>query len=361
MIVCPVCSKENQDHYKFCLGCGSDLPRASGDEAKPLSTATPPAGIAAVSAQAVAAPAAPAAAAATADTAAPAPESAPVTAAASPAPPEAQAEAAPAPPADSPAPSQGVACANCGAAIPPGFAFCGACGTPIGGAAPPAAAPEAAAKVTGASAGAGKLILIKPDGTEGGMVEIPTSPVAVGRDAGGFFGEDAYLSPRHAVFRTQDGKIVVKDEASLNGVFYKILPNQPIEITSGTIFRIGQELILFEAIDQGATGPDDTARMGSPITGLWGRISLIIGKGRLGNSFPIGIDNVVLGRERGNILFPEDGYISGVHLRIHMEGGKVFLTDLGSSNGSYIKVADEKELADGDFILMGTQLFRIQV
>lgn len=193
------------------------------------------------------------------------------------------------------------------------------------------------------------------------MVEIPTSPVAVGRDAGGFFGEDAYLSPRHAVFRTQGGKIVVKDEASLNGVFYKILPNQPIEITSGTIFRIGQELILFEAIDQGATGPDDTSRMGSPITGLWGRISLIIGKGRLGNSFPIGIDNVVLGRERGNILFPEDGYISGVHLRIHMEGGKVFLTDLGSSNGSYIKVAGEKELADGDFILMGTQLFRIQV
>jgi len=27
VIVCPRCSKENQDHYKFCLGCGAELPR----------------------------------------------------------------------------------------------------------------------------------------------------------------------------------------------------------------------------------------------------------------------------------------------------------------------------------------------
>ena len=27
MITCPKCFKENQDHYKFCLGCGAELPR----------------------------------------------------------------------------------------------------------------------------------------------------------------------------------------------------------------------------------------------------------------------------------------------------------------------------------------------
>ena len=26
MIVCLNCGKENQDHYKFCLGCGAKLP-----------------------------------------------------------------------------------------------------------------------------------------------------------------------------------------------------------------------------------------------------------------------------------------------------------------------------------------------
>ena len=29
MITCSRCGKENQDHYKFCLGCGNELPKAA--------------------------------------------------------------------------------------------------------------------------------------------------------------------------------------------------------------------------------------------------------------------------------------------------------------------------------------------
>ncbi|MBN2340825.1 MAG: FHA domain-containing protein [Deltaproteobacteria bacterium] len=344
MIVCPKCSKENQDHYKFCLGCGSDLPRAEAP-----SSATPPAGIAAAE------PVAPASAADTGQ----ANVSANANMATTPSPPPTEdltpAAVDPSPARASAPVNTGSACANCGANIPPGFAFCGACGTPIGGAAP---APQSSAPVS--SGQPASLILIQPDGSEGGIVEIPDTDVAVGRDAGGFFETDAYLSPRHAVFRAQGAQIVCRDEGSLNGVFKKIMPNEPVEIKSGNVFRMGQELILFEAIDKGANGPDGTKRMGSPIEGLWGRISLIVGKGRLGNAFPIGGEGVICGRERGNILFPEDGYISGVHMRIHSESGKFFLTDLGSSNGSYLKLTGETSLNNGDFILMGAQLFRIQ-
>ena len=42
MIVCPRCSKENQDHYKFCLGCGSELPREPVSSARVNSPQTPP-------------------------------------------------------------------------------------------------------------------------------------------------------------------------------------------------------------------------------------------------------------------------------------------------------------------------------
>src|SRR5580698_6194480 len=61
VITCPKCSKDNQDHYKFCLGCGAELPRDAAP--KPFSPQTPPQGIKAVQAPA-AATAAPAAAAA---------------------------------------------------------------------------------------------------------------------------------------------------------------------------------------------------------------------------------------------------------------------------------------------------------
>ncbi|MBN2716626.1 MAG: FHA domain-containing protein [Deltaproteobacteria bacterium] len=341
MIVCPKCSKENQDHYKFCLGCGSDLPRAE----VPTSN-TPPAGIAATEREVASTGEMPQVTAAAATSPSPPPTAATPSSAPAPAP------AAPAKEAPS-----GSACSNCGAGIPPGFAFCGSCGTPIGGGAAPR--PSAAVPASGPQQAA-SLILIQPDGSEGGIVEIPESDVAVGRDAGGFFESDAYLSPRHAVFRAQNGQIVVRDEISLNGVFKKIMPNVPVEIKSGDVFRMGQELILFEAIDKGADGPDGTKRMGSPIAGLWGRISLIVGKGRLGNAFPIGGEGVICGRERGNILFPEDGYISGVHMRIHAETGKYYITDLGSSNGSYLRLRGETSLNNGDFILMGAQLFRIQ-
>ena len=43
MITCSKCGKENQDHYKFCLGCGAELPRAAA--AKPFTAATPPQGV----------------------------------------------------------------------------------------------------------------------------------------------------------------------------------------------------------------------------------------------------------------------------------------------------------------------------
>jgi pSer/pThr/pTyr-binding forkhead associated (FHA) protein len=251
--------------------------------------------------------------------------------------------------------TQGNQCGNCGAMIMPGFAFCGACGAPAPGAQP------ISRPVGGFAKDSARLVLIQPDGTEGGTVEVPTSEVAVGRDAGGFFATDAYLSPRHAVLKASGKTVVVRDEGSVNGVLVKVKPNEPKEIRSGDIFRMGQELILFEAIDRGRGAPDGTEKMGSPIEGLWGRVSLIVGRGRLGNAFPIGGEGVILGRERGNILFPEDGYVSGVHARIHMDGKKFFLTDLGSSNGTFHKITGPTTVQSGDFLLMGAQLFRIDV
>ena len=62
MITCPKCSKENQDHYKFCLGCGAELPRDAAPKA--FSPQTPPHGMRAAAPVAVAvAQAAPAVAA----------------------------------------------------------------------------------------------------------------------------------------------------------------------------------------------------------------------------------------------------------------------------------------------------------
>jgi pSer/pThr/pTyr-binding forkhead associated (FHA) protein len=66
-----------------------------------------------------------------------------------------------------------------------------------------------------------------------------------------------------------------------------------------------------------------------------------------------------LGRERGDVLFPDDGYVSGLHCHISCKDGDVFVTDLGSSNGTFVQIRHETELKNGDVLLMGQQLYRV--
>src|SRR5690349_5392677 len=137
VITCPKCNKENQDHYKFCLGCGAELPR----EASPKKySGTPPQGIPAqrgaqivdestsvgISATPVPARPSPAPAAFSAP-ATPAPVLAPIASSAAPA----------APP---------MTCPECGHANPSANRFCASCGAKLAKPASlPAPAPAAAA------------------------------------------------------------------------------------------------------------------------------------------------------------------------------------------------------------------------
>ncbi len=360
MITCPKCSKDNQDHYKFCLGCGAELPRDAAP--KPFSPQTPPQGV-----KAGAAPAAAAASFAMGATAAASPQGRAAPPAPAPAPaPVAAPAAMPAPAAPVSAAPAGatVVCPQCGHANQPGHVFCGSCGFRLGGgaAAKPAAAPPPAAEVVAApGASAIALTALRADGSEAGTFQLPGATVTVGRETGGIFAGDSYLSPRHATFRMAGaGRAMVKDEGSLNGVYKKLQRDVPVEIKPNDVFRIGQEIIRFEPLARDGASPDGVERLGAPSKGYVGRIALVIGRDETGNAFPIPESGVHLGRERGDILFPEDGYVSGLHCRLSWDGSRLFLTDLGSSNGTFVRVA-ETDLRSGDVLLMGQQLFRVSV
>jgi pSer/pThr/pTyr-binding forkhead associated (FHA) protein len=181
----------------------------------------------------------------------------------------------------------------------------------------------------------------------------------IGRGHGPLFEADGYLSPRHATLTVDPSGIVLRDTDSLNGVFVKLVEDE--EIGDGDVFRIGQELIRFDTIRPPEALPDGTQIMGSPNPGYWGRLALIVGQQQEGSAFPVLGDTVVLGRERGDILFPEDGYVSGTHARISLREDRIYLSDLNSSNGTFLRVRKERTLQPGSFVLMGQQLFRIAI
>jgi pSer/pThr/pTyr-binding forkhead associated (FHA) protein len=204
------------------------------------------------------------------------------------------------------------------------------------------------------------LTALRADGSEAGTYQLPAAASVVGRETAGIFAGDSYLSPRHATFRPAGpGRAVVKDEGSLNGIYKKLGRDLPTEVKPNDVFRIGQEIIKFEPFTTQPPPADGVERLGAPSKGYIGRIALVIGREETGNAFPLPETGVHLGRERGDILFPEDGYVSGLHCRLSWDGQKLFLTDLGSSNGTFMRITGEAELRSGDVLLMGQQLFRI--
>lgn len=359
MIVCPRCSKENQDHYKFCLGCGAELPREAAKKdfvARTTATTDPP------PAPSARQPEAPRydrnlqfAATQQGDVSSVASASfgsgaaVAVQQAVQPAVAPHSARAAPG---EAPAVHS---CPECGNPVPADFKFCGTCGHRVASAGAPALGPTQPAPSV---EGRGKLVLINPDGSEGSSFPLSDGATPVGRNAGRLFAGDAYMSPLHATFTLSADGCSVRDEHSLNGVYIKIGRDRPVRLGHGDIFRIGQEIIRFETMPapQSTNGVEP---MGSPNPGYLGRICLVVGRESIGNAYTVAPDGMHIGRERGDVIFPEDGYVSGLHCRIHHDGSAIVLTDVGSSNGTFTRIRSDRRLATGELLLMGQQLFRI--
>jgi pSer/pThr/pTyr-binding forkhead associated (FHA) protein len=255
-----------------------------------------------------------------------------------------------------------VACPQCGHGNVPGNRFCASCGYNLSALSGTQAVPSAAAQPA-AGGGARGIVLtaLRADGSEAGTFRLPDGPtVLVGRDTGSIFAGDSYLSPRHATFSRRGAQLFIKDEGSLNGVYLKLKPNDPCLLEFGDVFRIGQEIIRYEELKAPPRSADGVERLGSPAKGYIGRLALVIGRDTTGNAFPIPERGVHCGRERGDILFSEDGYVSGLHCRVaRAQDGRVYVTDVGSSNGSFIRLRSERAVGGGDILLMGQQLFRV--
>jgi len=87
-------------------------------------------------------------------------------------------------------------------------------------------------------------------------------------------------------------------------------------------------------------------------------IQLISEGGQVGETYAVRTGGALIGRVEGDATFPHDGYLSSRHARVVARGGRYFLVDLNSRNGTFIRIKDEVELKPGDTFLVGKQLFR---
>lgn len=264
-------------------------------------------------------------------------------------------------------------CGRCGAKLPGSFRFCGHCGQPAEGPAPrhptspsspgPSGAPgSSVASPAGparATSSPYRLVLVRHDGMPGASHPLDREVTICGRRDGDLLlPEDGSVSPRHAAITVRDGRVRVEDLGSTSGTFLRL--RAPRSLTFGDEIRLGRQLLRLEPMPRPVATTAPGEPWGSSDPGYRARLVQLLEGGGLGEVMPLRAGASTIGRETGEVSFPGDRYVSGRHARIDVGEAAVTLTDLGSSNGTFVRVGGPTEIGAGDQLLLGMQLLRVE-
>ena len=249
-------------------------------------------------------------------------------------------------------------CQSCMTPVPSGHKFCGRCGAPV---------PEDALTLRTdffsdmQDPEKARLVLIRGDGMEGTSYHLKAEQHLVGRQGQLEFPEDPFVSPQHANFFYRDGRLVVRDEGSLNGVYIRV--RGTLEVTAGEAFLVGEQLFRVDPTPKASDGADGegTYFYSSPKYPAPFRINQILEGGMLGMTVCARGTTLSIGREAGDLNFPGDLYMSPKHTTIEERDGHYYLTDHGSRNGTYVRLKADRELTHGDYVFIGRKLLRVEL
>ncbi len=310
------------------------------------------------------------------------------------------------------APGTERSCSRCSAMAEGSAQFCKFCGASLGPSAPaekgtPLPAPHAAvaakplpvtasmpARSSSPPAPRGKLVVIAKTGADGQSYPVGDQ-LDLGRLEGDvLFAEDLYVSPRHARLVWQRDRLLLRDLASTNGVYVRLVSRDDegrtraegteasVVLSDHDLILVGQQVLRFETVGDAEAGlgparEHGTLVFGSPTAPRYARLCQRTVEGTTRDVFTLRKSETVLGRESGDLVFTEDPFLSRRHAAIRitardgsaitpghpLAGGQATFTlvDLGSSNGTFLRIRGDVELRSGDHFRIGQQLFRVDL
>ena len=78
-----------------------------------------------------------------------------------------------------------------------------------------------------------------------------------------------------------------------------------------------------------------------------------------GRSFFLPDSQITLGRDEGDLRFEGDAFLSPIHARLELRDSGLWIVDLGSVNGVFLRVYGAAAVFPGDTFLLGHQLLRL--
>lgn len=323
VVVCTRCGGENSPKLRYCGTCGTSLSKKSASSTRPSAPAP----------ETVSPAAAPPA---TANRTAVSAQKRPAAAQ-----PEAPRERT---------------CWRCNAVVLPRAAFCQECGADL----------RSGASGRGPVAPAARLIVIAQDGTPGREYPIEAGRLEIGRTQGDIqLPEDPYVCPAHARITFQDSRFELEDLSSVNGIFIRLTQSSPL--TDGDLLLAGLQVLRFEVVapehqNFGQAAERGTRVFGSPAVHRQARLVQLTVEGMERDIVYLHRGQTTIGRETGDIVFTDDPFMSRQHAMLTQTApGEFSVSDLNSSNGTFLAIRGNHGLTDGDQMRIGQHLFQLRV
>jgi pSer/pThr/pTyr-binding forkhead associated (FHA) protein len=218
--------------------------------------------------------------------------------------------------------------------------------------------------VSGAVARRGRLISVLPSGQDDTVHWLESDQVDLGRLEGDILFDDPQLAPRHARLNLTLGGAMLTPLDGRNGVYLRI--RAAVELTDGDHILLGRQVLKFEVLTEHERRPavaieDGVILFGTPTAEAWGRLRQMTSSGLGRDVVHLSRPRVTLGREQADLVFADDEFLSRRHAQVAVQDDRALLTDLGSSNGTYLRLRAPHVLVPGDMIRLGDQLLRFEL
>jgi pSer/pThr/pTyr-binding forkhead associated (FHA) protein len=205
---------------------------------------------------------------------------------------------------------------------------------------------------------------LRRDGSDGESIVLSGDSFDIGRSEGSrLFADDLYMAGRHARFTYTAGAVRLRAIDHVNGVFIQI--REPHDLQAGDVFYLGRELIRIELLPAEERDPPPLVEHGVRLFGTtpresWGRLRQLTPAGIGRDIWHLCRAEVRIGREEGDIVFPDDEFMSRRHAVLTRHGNRVRIEDQHSSNGTYVRLRGDRELQQGDVLRIGDQVLRFE-
>jgi len=209
------------------------------------------------------------------------------------------------------------------------------------------------------------MVRILKDGTQGDRYQMRNDKIEIGRMRGDVqFPDDQKMAPLHARFTLEGSQLFVEDISGVSSVFLGLVATYPLR--DGDIIRVGEQMFRFrakvevmaQAAARGTTLLDLSSSIDEPAAEL-----IFVGADFLDTParLPLNDEEITIGRTRGTYIFPEDPFMSRAHSKLYHRGEDFFLEDVGSRNGTFVKVRGKAPVPNGATVLVGSQVLKADI